>query len=878
MLNEIQKKLQERFAAPKPEFHRRRVVFWRDEEREFENGLDSLELPGVKVVKLEDDNNFSVKKLLLHDDVESDFLIYAPLQVANGQANWLRDVELWSEEFRADAVSMQTSRLQIEKSAESAVRSAVKRFDKFFANKERVDRLRKIGRVYQNEARFELDVLSVLVGCDGGAAQDLVVAVLSDGLDEEKNAAFNEIRKFGDVDVFWKFARQCVGAVAEENTLLNLATRLFFTAFLQTASVDVLNGLERFFESPEQNKDEPRVSKRLREESLRAFCYDVVDRWRDDLKRNETLFELCRAVESEWNLSKRFDEQELETLLGADVFPGVDESILRRFFDDAADDALKLDLVFQTLERRRTIGWRERYAHYYDALRYLAETRRFYCENDGGFHFGKAKEIWDFYTRKASETDRRYRRFHLACDAAQKNGASRLEDSVKRAAEKIDALYRNWFLAELTESWTNAIADDVATRGEVADVPRQRDFYSKYVEPLRKKNTRVFVVVSDALRYEVATELCDELDKTTKGTTSLEAVQATFPTITKLGMASLLPGRKLSLDARLDVLVDGLPTRSTKEREKVLCVKNPRSVAVSFDDVLNRKRDERRALVKDQDVVYIYHNAIDAIGDAAPTEKNVFEACETAKAELVRLLKIIVADMQGTNVFVTADHGFLYERAPLTSSDKIDGALFSEEPLELGRRYALTTPTTRAVGLLETRLSESFDAVAFKAFTPRNVARIKKAGGGENYTHGGVSLQEMVVPVVHFKNLRSASKKYEEISNVELTLLSETRKISNLQFRLDFFQPQAVGPKTRVCEYVLYVKDEAGGAVSDKRVVIADKTNADPRERVTTVRFNLKPGAYDKNKKYRLVIENGFDPPQEVEFCIDVVFADDFGF
>ena len=99
-----------------------------------------------------------------------------------------------------------------------------------------------------------------------------------------------------------------------------------------------------------------------------------------------------------------------------------------------------------------------------------------------------------------------------------------------------------------------------------------------------------------------------------------------------------------------------------------------------------------------------------------------------------------------------------------------------------------------------------------------------------------------------------------------------------MQFRLDFFQPQAVGSKTRACEYAIYVKDEAGGAVSDKRVVIADKTNADPRERVTTVRFNLKPGAYDKNKKYRLVIENGFDPPQEVEFCIDVVFADDFGF
>ena len=55
-----------------------------------------------------------------------------------------------------------------------------------------------------------------------------------------------------------------------------------------------------------------------------------------------------------------------------------------------------------------------------------------------------------------------------------------------------------------------------------------------------------------------------------------------------------------------------------------------------------------------------YHNSIDAIGDKAPTESKVFDACETAIQELSSILRIIVNELSGTNIFITADHGFLY--------------------------------------------------------------------------------------------------------------------------------------------------------------------------------------------------------------------------
>ena len=64
--------------------------------------------------------------------------------------------------------------------------------------------------------------------------------------------------------------------------------------------------------------------------------------------------------------------------------------------------------------------------------------------------------------------------------------------------------------------------------------------------------------------------------------------------------------------------------------------------------------------------------------------------------------------------------------------------------------------------------------------------------------------------------------------------------------------------------------------VSDRQTVIADKTSSNAAERVFRVRFNLKAGTYDKKKVYRLVIANDIDV-EEIEFHIDIAFADDFG-
>ncbi len=66
-------------TSPLPEFYQRRIIFWYDEDKEFEDKLDEVVLENAKVIALTGNNAFSVKKLLSVDDLTTNYLVYSPL-------------------------------------------------------------------------------------------------------------------------------------------------------------------------------------------------------------------------------------------------------------------------------------------------------------------------------------------------------------------------------------------------------------------------------------------------------------------------------------------------------------------------------------------------------------------------------------------------------------------------------------------------------------------------------------------------------------------------------------------------------------------------------------------------------------------------------
>ena len=343
-------------------------------------------------------------------------------------------------------------------------------------------------------------------------------------------------------------------------------------------------------------------------------------------------------------------------------------------------------------------------------------------------------------------------------------------------------------------------------------------------------------------------------------------------------MAALLPHDRLTLGDSGEIYCDGINAENTDNREKILRKKYPGNKAFTSKAFLSLKQQELREAVSDARCVYIYHNVIDAIGDKAITEDRVFEACEEAIAEIKKLVKAIVNELSGTNIYITADHGFLYTWQPLKEWDKTGKGDFTGNTVKTGHRFILAATDAPRPDDHMLRIPMTYLNSTLVGYTPSENIRISTGSGGMNYVHGGTALQEIVVPVIEFKNKRPGSKNFVNTKKAELQLISQSRKISNSIFSLNFYQKEPVGGKTSPAEYLIYLTDIRGKDVSNRQKVIADKTSENNNDRVFRVRFTLKSMSFSNTETYYLLItekETG-NVVERVEFTIDITFTNDF--
>ena len=113
-----------------------------------------------------------------------------------------------------------------------------------------------------------------------------------------------------------------------------------------------------------------------------------------------------------------------------------------------------------------------------------------------------------------------------------------------------------------------------------------------------------------------------------------------------------------------------------------------------------------------------------------------------------------------------------------------------------------------------------------------------------------------------------------------VSLLSSSRKISNMAFSLNFYQKEAVAANFCAAVYPLYFTDSDGKTISDVPRILADKTEENAEGRIFRVNFNLKPLKYSNDETYYLVIADSDGLPIcREEFLIDIALAvDEFDF
>ena len=160
-----------------------------------------------------------------------------------------------------------------------------------------------------------------------------------------------------------------------------------------------------------------------------------------------------------------------------------------------------------------------------------------------------------------------------------------------------------------------------------------------------------------------------------------------------------------------------------------------------------------------------------------------------------------------------------------------------------------------------------------KVFTPYSYDLYRKAGGGIQYIHGGSSLQELVTPVITLSEMRSRSTD-KTVEPVKVRLKTATHKIMNKSFSLQFEQCEKVDGKKTQATLLVYFVDENNELISEKKVLIANKSTDNPLERIIDMRFLLMNKQYDRNKRYYLMtVDSETEEPVEepVQFVIDII-------
>lgn len=422
-----------------------------------------------------------------------------------------------------------------------------------------------------------------------------------------------------------------------------------------------------------------------------------------------------------------------------------------------------------------------------------------------------------------------------------------LFDAVQKVKRCLDQNYSK-LCNRINLEWTRCLKETGGI-GEV-HLLRQQNFYDERIKPIQKK---VAVIVSDALRYEVAKELIGELARS-KHIASLKPAIAMLPSETKYCKPSLLPHRELKLYGKgeeQDMAVDDHILDTTLKRSEHLQVYRDGAVCVPFETVAEYNLEKNREIFK-HPLVYIFHDVIDKTGHDG-NAKQIVNSCRDAITELKKMIPKIHASYNVTEVYITSDHGFLFNDIMFTDKDKHK---IEEDCLERSTRYYLTKSKDEVNGVVKFPLNEVSGMVNVcdvMVAVPMGTNRFAAPSGGYMFTHGGAALQELIIPVITSRQERDDNKQPVGVMILDRRL---SMQASRLRFKMLQTEAVSMDMKERPIRVALYHNDVPITPVKD---ILLDKTDPSLDNRKIQVDLTL-----NKNIDAKVLQLKVFDATDEL--------------
>ena len=852
-----------------------RIVFWNDPDQEFQNTLPFIMLDGVTTLRLDEVGALEAKIRLERDEPNGKFLLYSPTEEPDYEDDWLLDIRLYSRSFRADKASILLQELGL---VNLHLRTHIGDRRKFFDSKDRLQKIKNL--VAPNDAAADLDrkMIAVVAKADPPEPFNLVRTIFHAWTEagseidlDNPPAVWGQIEKF-DLDVpFWQMVKTVFGYEEENLTLKMFLLRLMLTDYAHHLKDDVPQSIRALVL--------PRTGW-----SNAVVC---LAQWRDSSSKGASYDRLSAEAAAILKIEDHLPNLEINTLVDVMTFLAVEKRIassLRERVQTTAD-TINADDVRAIATRRQSGHWaslsvadstdapRQALHAVYDALVAAADFYALRNVYKSGFDYPDAAMMYRAYESELYRFDQLYRHFCEAADTAEEQGWN----IVKPLRADIEAHYVNWYLTNLALAWGKFIEpqDGLLSKWQIDKVHNQYHFYDRNVRPWldESENRRAFVIISDAFRYEAAQELTTELNGKYRFEATLSSQLGVLPSYTALGMASLLPHKTLSYKGT-DVLVDGKSSIAS-ERNGILQAVG--GMACKCDELMAKKKDEGRELVKDKRVVYIYHDTVDAVGDVSKTEGKTFEAVRMAINELAALVGYIVNNLNGHHIVVTADHGFLFTETARVETDKSKLNDKPDSTILAKKRYLIGPNLPDPDAAWHGKLSVTAKVDGEMEFWIPQGANLFHFVGGARFVHGGAMPQEIVVPVVTVKHIRGKSAQETKTKSVMVQVLGSNHRITSSYCRFQLIQMEAVSERVKPITLRVAVY-EGEQEVTDIQTVKFDSSSGNLDERKKWISLVLKDQQYNKKTLYRLVLqdaETGIEQ-QSVEVIIDRAFTDDF--
>ena len=852
------------------------LVFWNDPDAEFAPQIEELVPTGVALIHLDTTPYLQAKLSVERSGRGAKFLFYSAKPEPELADDWLLDVRLRSKTFRADGVSILLEDLGL---ASQQLREHLKARSKFFKAKDRVDRLKRW--VLPNDTADDLDrkMIAVTVRADQPDLSSVLLRLFtgllqdaSPNLDAESKAWTDIVANELDL-AFWNLVAQEMGYQAEKVSIRDLLFKTFVTDLSRSLHGACPAQLSHFV---------------IGDKTLAANASVFASGWRSHVAHFASYDSLSGAISKELGVSSLISGLSAEELADAMTF----EEVERRIIQDIKTRIISghgaaMDSLRSLIARRRDGHWANKLlahasattqalAACYDALEAAAAFFELKVKYNAGFSFSNADSGLVAYEQEIFRFDQLYRQFHHAADAVEPMGWSLLHE----LRDRIENAYSGWFVPQLGSGWSKILEGENGLLGKWKSLSwgNQQDFFTRQVKPhLDSGIKRVFVIISDAFRFEAAEELVREINGKNRFKASLAPMLGVLPSYTALGMAALLPHNTLAYkrNANLDLTADGAIVSTVEQRSDQLSKYG--GVAIKADDLLAKGKGKGREFVRDQRVIYVYHDWIDNLGDKQGSEGETFSAVAQTLVELNQISTFIINSLNGSLVLITADHGFLYQESPLDESDKSalgdkpEGVLKAKKRYVLGDRLGTTSKAWSGSTCVTAGTDAGEGSVDF--WVPRGASRFHFAGGAR-FVHGSAMPQEIVIPVITLRESESDSAKTRP---VEFSLLGSSNKVVTNRQRFEFIQTEPISERILGRTVLISLRD-GEAMISDEISVTFDSASGLMDERKRSVMLTVRSGTYDKTKDYFLI---GRDAKTNVEAVriplkVDLAFANDF--